>query len=67
MTKAEFRRRWDTPDGGGITFDDIAQCAVEWGLYAKPKTMNIFKVVAAVVEAAGCKDQYEEINHEGGD
>lgn len=33
MTKAQFKKRWDSnEDGGGITFDDIARCAVEWGL-----------------------------------
>lgn len=32
MTKAEFKRRWESdPDGGGITFDDIADCAVARG------------------------------------
>lgn len=31
MTKAQFRKRWDSnEDGEGITFDDIAQCAVDW-------------------------------------
>jgi hypothetical protein len=32
MTKQEFKERWESsPDGGGITFDDIAKCAKEWG------------------------------------
>ena len=59
MTKKEFKKRWDTPDGGGITFDDIADCAREWGLFAKPRTMDINRVAAAVVKAAGCKDQWQ--------
>lgn len=30
MTKAQFKKRWDSnEDGGGITFDDIAQCAID--------------------------------------
>lgn len=32
MTKAQFKKYWDSnEDGGGITFDDIAQCAADWG------------------------------------
>ena len=59
MTKKKFKKRWDTPDGGGITFDDIAECAREWGLFAKPRTMDINRVAAAVVKAASCKDQWQ--------
>ena len=59
MTKEEFRKRWDSDEtGGGITFDDIAKCAVEWGLFRSPRTCDINKVAKAVVKAAGCKDQY---------
>ena len=55
MTKEEFKRRWDSDErGGGITFDDIAECAKAWGLYSKPKTVKIEEVRDAVLQAAGC-------------
>ena len=36
MTKATFKKKWDKEDSD-ITFDDIAQCAIEWELYKSPK------------------------------
>lgn len=31
MTKDEFKARWESnEDGGGINFDDIAECAKAW-------------------------------------
>lgn len=57
MTKIEFKKRWDSDEnGGGITFDDIADCAKAWGLFATPRIHEIGKVVAAVVKAAKTKD-----------
>ena len=57
MTKDEFRKRWDgSPDGGGITWDDIAECAVAWGLFSKPRIHSLDVVGNAVTVAAGCKD-----------
>lgn len=57
MTKAEFKIRWESnDDGGGITFDDIAKCAVEWGINSRPKISPISKVVYAVLKAAGTND-----------
>lgn len=59
MTKEEFRKRWDgSPDGGGITFDDIADCAVEWGIFSNPKIHRMDVVANAVTAIAGCKDVY---------
>lgn len=26
-TKEKFKELWNSPDGGGITFEDIADCA----------------------------------------
>lgn len=49
MDKEEFKARWETEDGGGITFDDIAECAIEWGLFSSPRTLPIFKVANAVM------------------
>ena len=55
MTKEEFRERWDSnPDGDDITLDEVAECAKEWGLFEKPRTLPVWKVVDAVCEAAGC-------------
>jgi len=32
MTKEEFKARWEKDDeGDGLTFDDVAECAREWG------------------------------------
>ena len=56
MTKEEFKTRWDGDDNGGhITYDDIAECAVKWGLCARPKILNIDIVKKKVLEAAGCE------------
>lgn len=57
MTKEEFKTRWESSnDGGGITFDDIAKCAVKWGINSRPKTSPIDKVMYAVLKAAGTND-----------
>lgn len=54
LTKAEFKQRWDSgDDGGGITGDDIAECAVAWGLYSKPRIKPMTEVIARVCAAAG--------------
>lgn len=55
-TKKQFQKLWDANDSGsGITYDDIAACAKEWGLYTNPKTADIEKVKEAVLKAAKCK------------
>ena len=60
MTKEEFRRRWESgDDGGGITFDDIAECAKDWGLYSTPRIHDICDVRRAVLKAAGTNDWQE--------
>ena len=57
MTKQEFKRRWELDEtGDGITYDDIADCAVAWGLYGKPKVHPIDVVKHAVLIAAGVND-----------
>lgn len=62
MTKEEFKIRWESSDdGGGITFDDIANCAVNWELIALPKLKPMAKVLYAVLNAANTND-FEEYN-----
>ena len=60
MTKAEFKARWESDDsGGGITYDDIADCAVAWGLFSRPRTSRIDLVRYRVLVAAGTNDAEE--------
>ena len=57
MTKNEFKTRWESDeDGGGITFEDIAECAIEWGIARTPRTMQIDRVRYLVLKAAGTDD-----------
>lgn len=56
-TKEEFKRLWESDDnGGGITYDDIADCAKDWGLCSTPRLRPISDVVNMVLSAAGCED-----------
>lgn len=57
MTIEEFKRRWESDEnGGGITNDDIAKCAVEWGLCRAPRTRPIPAIIAMVTMAANTND-----------
>ena len=57
MTKEEFKEKWEADErGSGITFDDIADRAKEWGLYKNPKCCPIEDVMYSVLKAADCKD-----------
>ena len=54
MNKEEFKERWESDEeGGGITYDDIAKCAEDWGLYDRPRTKDMQTVAKKVVEASG--------------
>jgi hypothetical protein len=60
MTKEEFKTRWESDDtGGGITYEDIANCGVAWGLFSRPKTSRIDVVRYQVLKAAGTVDAEE--------
>ena len=60
MTKEEFKARWESDDsGGGISFDDIANCAVAWGISSRPKTSRIDGIRYRVLVAAGTVDAEE--------
>lgn len=57
MTRTEFKSRWESgEDGGGITFDDIAECAKSWGLISTPRIRQIEHVRYVVLKAAGTND-----------
>lgn len=59
-TKEEFKRLWNSgADGGGITCDDVADCAEAWGLFRRPRCARMDDVIAAVVEAAGCDEKQQ--------
>ena len=60
MTKEEFKTRWESNDnGGGITYYDIANCAVTWGISRTPKTRRIDVIRYQVLVAAGTVDAEE--------
>jgi hypothetical protein len=57
MTKEEFKKRWESDElGGGICFDDVADCAQAWGLFRRPRTSQINRVLYSVLKAAGTVD-----------
>ena len=57
MTKQEFKARWEgDDDGGGINFDDIAECAKAWGLFRTPRIARIDAVRYQVLKAADVED-----------
>jgi hypothetical protein len=60
MTKQEFKERWESDDdGGGLTMNDIADCAVEWGISDRPKTRSLTLIQYEVLKAAGVSDAEE--------
>lgn len=60
MTKQQFKARWESSeDGGGITYDDIADCAIAWGLTDSPRTKDINRVRDMVLKAAGIEEAKE--------
>lgn len=64
MTKNEFKERWESNDnGGGITFEDIAECAVAWGVCSTPRIHRIDVVRYLVLKAANTND-CEEFAHD---
>lgn len=57
MTKEQFKQRWESgPDGGGICFDDIAECAKVWGTSQFPRTQDMFSVRYKVLKDANVVD-----------
>lgn len=57
MTKQEFKTRWESDEnGGGITFDDIANCAKAWGISQFPRCSPIHRITHLVLTAANTVD-----------
>lgn len=55
-TKEKFKELWDSNDErGGITYDDIADCAKAWNLCKTPRIMEMSIVVEMVLKAANCE------------
>lgn len=60
MTKTEFKKRWESNgSGGGITFDEIAECAKAWGISSCPRTKRIDEILYKVLKAAETTDAEE--------
>lgn len=53
MSREEFKRRWDAREP--ITYDEIADCYVAWGLGSYPRTKPIDSVMDRVLKAADCE------------
>lgn len=57
MTKDEFKTAWEAnTEGSGITYNDIADCAEEWGITAKARIQPMERVQYLVLKAAGVSD-----------
>jgi hypothetical protein len=57
MTKEEFKARWESNEsGGGITYDEIADCAQSWGIASRPRICPIHHIRYAVLKAAQTVD-----------
>lgn len=57
LSRQQFKQKWESSDdGGGITFNDIAECAVNWGLCLKPKTQNMNFIRYIVLKEANTND-----------
>lgn len=67
MTKEEFKARWESDENGsGITFNDIADCAVAWYVNLSPRTSPISNVRYQVLKAAQTVDA-EDFNPANGE
>lgn len=53
MSREEFKRRWDAREP--ITYDEVADCYVAWGLGSYPRTKPIDLVMDRVLKAADCE------------
>lgn len=57
MTPEQFKKRWDSDEeGGGITFNDIANHYEMWGLGSRARTRPMEDVTTAVLKHAGIEE-----------
>lgn len=57
MTRQEFKARWESNSkGDGITYNDIAKAAIDWGITKSPYAMQIDDVRYRVLKSAGTDD-----------
>ena len=58
MTKEEFKEIWDDEDSE-VTWDEIAECALQWGLFSSPRAVRMDRVANEVTKAANCEHIYK--------
>lgn len=59
-TKEDFKRLWEANEfDSGITNDDIADCAVAWGISSHPRTRPIYEIKYEVLKSAQVNDAEE--------
>lgn len=59
-SKEKFKELWEANEhGSGITYDDIADCAVAWGISSHPRTRPIREITYQVLKAAQTNDAEE--------
>lgn len=59
-SKEKFKELWEANScGSGITYDDIADCAVAWGISECPRIRPIDDITYRVLKAADVKDAEE--------
>lgn len=60
FTREKFKELWEANSAGsGITFDDIAECAIAWGISSHPRTRPIDEITYKVLKAAQTNDAEE--------
>lgn len=63
FTKEQFKDLW-YDDALVVTYDDIANCAVAWGVSSSPRTSGINTIRYLVLKAANIEEA-EEYNPKG--
>lgn len=60
MTKEEFKTIWESDEtGGGLTYDDVADCAKAWGISSRPRTSHMSTILYRVLKEANTNDAEE--------
>lgn len=57
MTRKQFKKRWEyNAEGGGITFEDVAECAKAWGICSNPRIHPMDEILKKVLAEANVKE-----------